>query len=221
MKKIIVALGLCLSIGLFSSVSLNRGFTQVRAEDTSSEIVSEEETTSEEIVSEETSETSEEVVAEEDGFFDKLSQGAKDFLIVAKEILNQPIVIGGVSVSLGAIVIFVVGRLFSALGKKKVNELADQVGDLFEKMKESASKKDYNELAKQTQELVEVCKVLVDGTRNVKVKEKANALLKKEFQPVIEDNKQFVIDETKKVVEDSKDQLNKTAQDIVGIVNKD
>lgn len=221
MKKIIVALGLCLSIGLFSSVSVNRGFTQVRAEDTSSEIVSEEETTSEEIVSEETSETSEETPKEEDGFFDKLSQGAKDFLIVAKEILNQPIVIGGVSVSLGAIVIFVVGKLFSVLGKKKVNELANQVGELFEKMTESASKQDYNELAKQTQELVEVCKVLVDGTRNVKVKEKANALLTKEFQPVIEDNKQFVIEEGKKVVEDSKAQLNKTAQDIVGIVNQD
>ncbi len=220
MKKIIVALGLCLSIGLFSSVSVNRGFTQVRAEDTSSEIVSEEETTSEEIVSEETSETSEETPKEEDGFFDKLSQGAKDFLIVAKEILNQPIVIGGVSVSLGAIVIFVVGKLFSALGKKKVNELANQVGELFEKMTESASKKDYNELAKQTQELVDICQVLVDGTRNVKVKEKANALLK-DLRPVIEDNKQFVIEEGKKVVEDSKDQLNKTAQDIVGIVNKD
>lgn len=220
MKKIIVALGLCLSIGLFTSVSVNRGFTQVRAEDTSSEIVSEEETTSEEIISEETSETSEEVVVEEDGFFDKLSQGAKDFLIVAKEILNQPIVIGGVSVSLGAIIIFVVGKLFSALGKKKVNELANQVGELFEKMTESASKKDYNELAKQTQELVDICQVLVDGTRNVKVKEKANALLK-DLRPVIEDNKQFAIEEGKKVVEDSKDQLNKTAQDIVGIVNKD
>lgn len=216
MKKIIVALGLCLSIGLFSGATLNRGYVQVRAEDESSEIISEEEATSEE-----TSETTEETITEEDsGFFDKLSQGAKDFLIVAKEILNQPIVIGGVSVSLGAIVIFVVGKLFSALGKKKVNELANRVDELFGKMTESVNKKDYNELAKQTEELVEICKVLANGTRNVKVKEQALALLE-DFKPVIEDNKEFAIEETKKVVEDSKVQLDKTAQDIVGIVNKD
>ena len=215
MKKIIVALGLCLSIGLFSGATLNRGYVQVRAEDESSEIISEETT------SEETSESAEETITEEDsGFFDKLSQGAKDFLIVAKEILNQPIVIGGVSVSLGAIVIFVVGKLFSALGKKKVNELANRVDELFGKMTESVNKKDYNELAKQTEELVEICKVLANGTRNVKVKEQALALLE-DFKPVIEDNKEFAIEETKKVVEDSKVQLDKTAQDIVGIVNKD
>lgn len=215
MKKIIVALGLCLSIGLFSGATLNRGYVQVRAEDESSEIISEETT------SEETSESAEETITEEDsGFFDKLSQGAKDFLIVAKEILNQPIVIGGVSVSLGAIVIFVVGKLFSALGKKKVNELANRVDELFGKMTESVNKKDYNELAKQTEELVEICKVLANGTRNVKVKEQALALLD-DFKPVIEDNKEFAIEETKKVVEDSKVQLDKTAQDIVGIVNKD
>ena len=187
-----------------------------RAEAELIEIVSEEEA-----ASEETSETTEETITEEDsGFFDKLSHGAKDFLIVAKEILNQPIVIGGVSVSLGAIVIFVVGKLFSALGKKKVNELANRVDELFGKMTESVNKKDYNELAKQTEELVEICKVLANGTRNVKVKEQALALLE-DFKPVIEDNKEFAIEETKKVVEDSKVQLDKTAQDIVGIVNKD
>ena len=214
MKKLLIALGLFATIGLTSSVALNRGYVQVRAEDESSEIVEEtSEESSEEIVSEETE-------TEEDGFFDKLSQGAKDFLIVAKEVLNQPIVIGGVSVSLGAILIWVIGKVISTLGKKKVNDIIKQLEELGKKTKDSVSKKDYNALASQVNELVEIAKVLADGTRNVKVKAKAQELLK-EFEPIIQDNKEFAIEETKKVVEDGKQQVDKTAHDIVGIINKD
>lgn len=221
MKKLLIALGLFATIGLTSGVALNRGYVQVRAEDESSEIVEEtSEESSEEIVSEEIESITEETPEEEDGFFDKLSQGAKDFLIVAKEVLNQPIVIGGVSVSLGAILIWVIGKLISSLGKKKVNDIIKQLEELGKKTKDSVSKKDYNALASQVNELVEIAKVLADGTRNIKVKEKAQELLK-EFEPIIQDNKEFAIEETKKVVEDGKQQVDKTAHDIVGIVNKD
>lgn len=219
MKKIIVALGLFVSLGLIGGLSLNKAYAPVYAEGETTEEYSEEETSSEseEIV---VDSYSEEETNEDDGFFDKLSQGAKDFLIVAKDILNEPIVIGGVSVTLGAIVVWVVGKLFSSIGKKKLKLLGNQVEDLIAQMSESVNKKDYNALAKQTEELVNVCKVLAEGSRNIKVKEKALALLK-DFEPVVQDNKEFAIEETQKVVEDSKVQVDKTAQDIVGIVNKD
>lgn len=219
MKKLIVALGLFASIGLTSAITLNRGFVQVRAEDESSESISESES-SESIIESYSDESESETVDESDGFFAQLSQGAKDFLVVAKEILNQPIVIGGVSVTLGAIVLWVVGKLFGIIGKKKLAEYGNKIDELFVLMNDSIKKKDYNELAKQTEQLTEVCKILVDGTRNVKVKEQAQLALK-DFQPVIEDNKEFVINETKMVVDDGKKQLDKTAQDIVGIVNQD
>ena len=218
MKKIFIALGIIASVGLVGSVSINHSYAEVRAEETTSETISEEtsiDESSEEIPSEETTKET-----EKESFYDKLSQGAKDFLIVAKDILNQPIVIGGVSVTLGAIVVWVIGKLFSVLGKKRVNALANQVNDLIAQMKESVEKKDFNALSTQTQELVEVCKVLADGTRNVKVKEQALSLLK-QFDPVIQDNKQFAIDETEKVIEDGKKQFNKTAKEIVDIANKD
>lgn len=217
MKKLLVALGLFATIGLVGGASINKSFAPVYAEDETSE-VSSEETSEESIV--ESSESSSEQENDNKSFFDELSQGAKDFMIVAKEILNQPIVIGGVSVTLGAIVVFVVGKLFSALGKKKLVDLGNQVEELITKMGESVSKQDYNALAKQTEELIEVCKLLVDGTKNVKVKEKAQALLL-EMQPVIDDNKEFAIKEVEKVKDDGIEQLDKTAKDIVDIVNKD
>ena len=216
MKKLLVALGLFATIGLVGGASINKSFAPVYAEDETSEVSSEE--TSEESIVESNESASEE--NDNKSFFDELSQGAKDFMIVAKEILNQPIVIGGVSVTLGAIVVFVIGKLFSALGKKKLVDLGNQVEDLITKMGESVSKQDYNALAKQTEELIKVCKVLVDGTKNVKVKEKAQALLL-EMQPVIDDNKEFAIKEVEKVKDDSIEQLDKTAKDIVDIVNKD
>lgn len=216
MKKLLVALGLFATIGLVGGVSINKSFAPVYAEDETSEVSSEE--TSEESIVESIESASEE--NDNKSFFDELSQGAKDFMIVAKEILNQPIVVGGVSVTLGAIVIFVVGKLFSALGKKKLIDLGNQVEELINKMGDSVSKQDYNALAKQTQELVEVCKLLADGTKNIKIKEKAQALLL-ELQPVINDNKEFAIKEVEQVKEDSVEQLNKTAKDIVDIVNKD
>lgn len=217
MKKLLVALGLFATIGLVGGAGINKSFAPVYAEDETSE-VSSEETSGESIV--ESSESSSEQENDNKNFFGELSQGAKDFMIVAKEILNQPIVIGGVSVTLGAIVVFVVGKLFSALGKKKLVDLGNQVEDLITKMGDSVSKQDYNALAKQTEELIGVCKVLVDGTKNVKVKEKAQALLL-EMQPVIDDNKEFAIKEVEKVKDDGIEQLDKTAKDIVDIVNKD
>lgn len=234
MKKVLVALGLFLTIGCLGALPLNHAFAQVKGEEVSSEVISEEVSSEEEVISEEisseivsdevseeiVSEETSEIVEEEQGFFDTLSQGAKDFLIVAKEILNQPIVIGGVSVSLGAIIIWVLGKLFSSLGKKKLNELASEIEQLGEKAKDNVSKKDYNALVDNVKELYEVCKVLVDSSRNVKVKEKAKDLLK-ELDPIIQDNKEFVVNETKVVVDDGKVQLDKTAQDIVGIINKD
>lgn len=217
MKKLLIALGLFATIGLVGGVSINKTFSPVYAEDETSE-VSSEETIEESIV--ESIESASEEENDNKSFFDELSQGAKDFMIVAKEILNQPIVIGGVSVTLGAVVIFVVGKLFSALGKKKLIDLGNQVEELINKMGDSVSKQDYNALAKQTEELVEVCKLLADGTKNIKIKEKAQALLL-ELQPVIDDNKEFAIKEVEQVKEDSVEQLNKTAKDIVEIVNKD
>ena len=218
MKKLLVALGLFATVGLVGGASINKSFAPVYAEDETSEVSTSEETSEESIV--ETSESSSEEKDDNKSFFDELSQGAKDFMIVAKEILNQPIVIGGVSVTLGAIVVFVIGKLFSALGKKKLVDLGNQVEELIIKMGENVSKQDYNALAKQTEELIEVCKVLVDGTKNVKVKEKAQALLL-EMQPVIDDNKEFAIKEVEKVKDDGIEQLDKTAKDIVDIVNKD
>ena len=116
------------------------------------------------------------------------------------EILEKPLVIGGVSISLGAIVLFALSKLFTSLNKRKIVALGVQVKDLSKKIADNASKQKLVELAKNIEELKEVVKVIADGTKNVNIREKANALLL-EMKPLLEQVKE-VIEKEEPVVEE-------------------
>ena len=107
------------------------------------------------------------------------------------EILNTPLVIGGVSTSIGAIVLFALSKLFTSLSKRKIVALGNQVKDLSKKIADNASKQKLVELAQNIEELKEVVKVVIDGTKNVNIREKANALLL-EMKPLLEVAKEIV-----------------------------
>ena len=115
------------------------------------------------------------------------------------EILEKPLVIGGVSISLGAIVLFALSKLFTSLNKRKIVALGVQVKDLSKKIADNASKQKLVELAKNIEELKEVVKVIADGTKNVNIREKANALLL-EMKPLLEQVKE-VIEKEEPIVE--------------------
>jgi len=115
------------------------------------------------------------------------------------EILEKPLVIGGVSTTIGAIVLFALAKLFTSLSKRKIVALGVQVKELSKKIADNASKQKLVELAKNIEELKEVVKVIADGTKNVNIREKANALLL-EMKPLLEQVKE-VIEKEEPIVE--------------------
>ena len=124
------------------------------------------------------------------------------------EILEKPLVIGGVSTSIGAIVLFALAKLFTSLNKRKIVALGNQVKELSKKIADNASKQKLVELAQNIEELKEVVKVVIDGTKNVNIREKANALLL-EMKPLLEQVKE-VIEKEEPVVEEK--QINNGIQ---------
>jgi ElaB/YqjD/DUF883 family membrane-anchored ribosome-binding protein len=78
--------------------------------------------------------------------------------------------------------------------------LGNQVKELSKKIADNASKQKLVELAKNIEELKEVVKVIADGTKNVNIREKANALLL-EMKPLLEQVKE-VIEKEEPVVEE-------------------
>ena len=116
------------------------------------------------------------------------------------DILKPPVVFFGVSTSTGAIVLFALAKLFTSLSKRKIVALGVQVKELSKKIADNASKQKLVELAKNIEELKEVVKVIADGTKNVNIREKANALLL-EMKPLLEQVKE-VIEKEEPVVEE-------------------
>lgn len=197
MKKLFIALGLFLSVGVLGGVGISqKSYAQVRAEETP------------------TSETTpQEQEPTKPSVYDSISQTAKDTIVVIKEVLNQPIVIGGVSVTLGAILLFVFSKVFSSFGTKRVKALAKQLEEL---TNQALTKKDISELELTSGKIVEIVTELANSTRNVNVKAKCLALLD-ELKPIVEEDKKFVEEK----VEETKVQLNDNAKQIIEIVNKD
>lgn len=227
MKRFLIAFSLIASVGLLGTLSTNN-FYQAKADELSEvsveEEISEEEGSLEEtsIVESTTSETSENPT-----IYDNVKDTAEDVLKVIRGVLEQPIVIAGVSTTLGALLILAFSKLFSVLSKKKVNELLEQVKGLSAKIDNSVSKQDYNQAISEIKELYSVIELLVNSTKNVKVKEKAQALLL-EIKPVFDKTQEFIEEKKEEVVEFVKEEVGEmsnhakdSAKSIIDIVNKD
>lgn len=130
-----------------------------------------------------------------ESIYDEISQTATDFIVATKEILSQPIVVGGISTTLGAIILFLFSRLFSTLSTSRIKALGVKIETLKSQIDESVSKKQYTEVAKQVIELKDVLAILIEGTKNAKIKEKAQSLLL-EIKPILEEAKEMVEKET-------------------------
>ena len=131
---------------------------------------------------------------------DPIQETIKNAWDYVLEILETPLVIGGVYTSIGAIVLFALSKLFTSLSKRKIVALGVQVKELSKKIADNASKQKLVELAQNIEELKEVVKVVIDGTKNVNIREKANALLL-EMKPLLEQFKE-VIEKEEPVVEE-------------------
>lgn len=141
-----------------------------------------------------------------------LSQVAKDTIAVIKEFLSQPLVIGGVSTTLGAVVIWVIAKLFGHyLHKrdtkydKKIEELLGQIGvsnDLIKTLEE------------EYDHLLEVIEQIIENTKNVKVKKHLETLLK-ESKECVETSANEIKEEITDVAESEKTDLENEISSIL------
>lgn len=133
-----------------------------------------------------------------------ISNWANDTIEIIKTFCNQPIVIGGVATTVGAVFVFVLGKVFSNLGKKGTKEVVDNLSGIAENLKNFATKKDYNGLVAETKTLYAVLMELLPSIKNVNVRANCEKLLE-EIKPQIEETKNFIeeqVEETKNFAED-------------------
>lgn len=204
MKKLFVALSILVAT-LFGTCSTLSNGTIVFAENETSEVV---ESSSEPSESEEPVESETELepinIDEE---VSKISQTARDVIEVIKTIFSQPIVIGGVSVSLGTIVLFVLGKVFGSLLSKRNSKYDKKIAELLNQV--GVSEQALKDLKENYEKLLPIIEEMIQNTKNIQVKAKLNALY--------EETKQKTKETTQEVVEQVEEQnyIPKSAQDTI------
>ena len=161
----------------------------------------------------ETSQTSEQTISSETSQepidIDKeteqvISNTAKDVIEVIKTIFNQPIVIGGVSTTLGVLVVFIFGKLFGNYLSKRNNKYDKKIAELLKQI--GISEQAIETLKGELDKLEPIIKEIIANTKNIKVKEK----LLEMYEPKKELVEQQVI-EKKEIIEN----LEKNNQDAI------
>lgn len=150
------------------------------------------------------SETSQEPIDIDKETEQVISNTAKDVIEVIKTIFNQPIVIGGVSTTLGVLVVFIFGKLFGNYLSKRNNKYDKKIAELLKQI--GISEQAIETLKGELDKLEPIIKEIIANTKNIKVKEK----LLEMYEPKKELVEQQVI-ETKEIIEN----LGKNNQDAI------
>ena len=103
-----------------------------------------------------------------------ISDTAKDVIAVIKNILTQKIVIAGVSISLGALLLWVAGKVIVRIFDKRADKYQKKLDETLKKLGQSEE-----QIAKLKQELEMLDKLvetLANNTKNIQVKEKLLAI---------------------------------------------
>lgn len=231
MKKLIIAIGLIASVGFLGTLQVNH-FQCAKAEETSESVeieTSEEidESTELESVSEEDSEVvvGSSEIKEAETMYENISNTAKDILNVIKGVLEQPIVIAGVSTSLGVLIVLVISKLISVINKKKLNDLISQLDNLVKDQDKKVDFDKFKELLLKVYKVEDVLQYLIEHTKNIRVREEAIKLLKSNTLPntlkVEEKVEEKVVEEDIKKDEVMSNDKDNNANDIINIVNQD
>lgn len=165
-RKLLFAIPFSIMLGTCILVNRPLNVQKAKAEEPISvEVVNSEEPTSEvETISES------DFVINVDEEVSKISQGARDFIECVRAILNQPIVIGGVSFTLGTLLLFVIGKVFGNYLSKRANKWDIQLDKITNKLEELLAQVGIN--AEIIEYLKGIVKEIIDNTKNIQVKEK-------------------------------------------------
>lgn len=133
-----------------------------------------------------------------------ISNEARDVIEVIKTVMSQPIVIGGVSVSLGTLVMFIFGKVITNLldkrnskYDKKIKELLAQIG---------VSEQAIDTLKGEIDKLLKVIQEIIENTKNLKVKEKLLELYN-EKKEIVENGSQQVINDSLKTTQETIEEI--------------
>ena len=194
MKKLFAIIGISvMSFCAFLGVTKQREYALYAEPETSQ--------TSEPLSS---SETSQEPIDIDKETEKVISDTANDVIQVIKTIFNQPIVIGGVSTTLGVLVLFVLGKLFGNYLSKRNNKYDKKIAELLKQI--GISEQAIEQLKGEIEKLLPIIQEMIDNTKNIKVKEKLIQMYN-EKKAIVEK----AADEEKELIET----VEKTNQDTI------
>ena len=99
-----------------------------------------------------------------------ISQTAKDVVEVVKTILNQPIVIGGTTFTLGMLFCWLFGKVLLSIMSKRNTKYDKKIEEVLKKIGVNQEMIDW--LKENADTLNEVIKEMINSEKNIKVKEK-------------------------------------------------
>ena len=134
-----------------------------------------------------------------------ISSTAKDVIEVIKTVLNQPIVVGGITTTLGAIVVWLLGKLIVNALSKRNSKYDKKIKDLLEKI--GINEQALNDLIATKDKLEQIIKVIIDNTKNVKVKE--------QLLGIWNDSSKSVMEKAQEIAEQTSEQIESSTQNTI------
>ena len=155
----------------------------------------------------ETSESEEEPIDIDHETEQVVSSTAHDVIEVIKTVFNQPIVVGGVSFTLGSIFLWVLGKLIVGALDKRNTKYDKKIKELLEKI--GISEQAIKELLQAKEKLEELIGVIIENTKNIQVKEKlleiyndTSKTIGEKAQEIVEKTNENIGNETQNAIEE-------------------
>lgn len=207
MKKLFIALSLFISIGFIFGTCTQRQVLSVHAEE--EQVV--------EVVEEEPSEIDEEepVVVEEESIGQEISQVAKDIIAVMKDFFERPVVIAGISTTVGALALFIIAKAIGGISRKKLNNVLDQLKGIKDNIDKKVEQKDYEGLKGEISGYYDILVELVSVCKNEKVKKDLQEKLE-----ALKEVKEEVVVFAEEKVEEIKEESNEVGKKVNEIISK-
>lgn len=202
MKKLFALLGVAIALNL-GTLACKQTIQCAKAEEPiSAEVVESEEPTTSKIVSYSDSE----VVIDVDKEVSNISQTARDVCEVIKTFLNQKVVIGGISFSLGTVLAYVVFKGLEKIFKVRKDKI-DKINENLQK-KLGATEEDLEHEKQKREKLDQVVKNLVNNLKNENLQIECLNILNGKVEQV-----KIAAEETKESVIELKEQSVNVAND--------
>ena len=206
MKKLFIALGLLVSSGFLFGTLAQKPYLSVHAEE--EQVV--------EVVEEESTETEEEpIVVEEETLGQEISQTAKDIIAVMKDFFERPIVIAGISTTVGALALFIIAKAIGGISKKKLNDVIAQLKGIKDNIDKKVEQKDYEGLKGEISGYYDILAELISVCKNEKVKKDLQEKLE-----ALKDVKQEVVVFAEEKVEEITQETNEVGKKVNEIISK-